>query len=207
MTYQNPIPINKKLYSLVTKEAKNKFKIYPSIYYSSWIVREYKKRGGKYKGRNGRNSKGGLSRWYEEKWINICELPNIVTCGREQAHGKNWKKDYPYCRPLYRITKDTPRTATEISASELRKRCSIKQANPLKRLNSTSEIVRKPRHSSKKKLRVSNRKKPRHSSKKKLRHSSKKKLRVSTKKKLRHSSKKKLRVSTKKKLRRNSRNK
>ena len=41
-------PTNKALYSKVKAEAKRKFKVYPSAYANGWLVREYKKRGGKY---------------------------------------------------------------------------------------------------------------------------------------------------------------
>jgi hypothetical protein len=45
---KNP-PKNKELYSRVKAEAKKKFKgDWPSAYGSAWLVREYKKRGGKY---------------------------------------------------------------------------------------------------------------------------------------------------------------
>lgn len=44
----SPTPLNKQLYSRVKGEAKKKFKAFPSAYASAWIVREYKKRGGKY---------------------------------------------------------------------------------------------------------------------------------------------------------------
>jgi hypothetical protein len=42
-------PTNKALYSRVKAEAKRKFKVYPSAYANGWLVRTYKKRGGKYK--------------------------------------------------------------------------------------------------------------------------------------------------------------
>ncbi len=42
-------PINKALYARVKAAAKKKFKVYPSAYANAWLVREYKKRGGKYK--------------------------------------------------------------------------------------------------------------------------------------------------------------
>lgn len=42
-------PKNKELYNRVKAEAKKKFKgDWPSAYGSAWLVREYKKRGGKY---------------------------------------------------------------------------------------------------------------------------------------------------------------
>jgi hypothetical protein len=42
-------PTNKALYSRVKAAAKKKFKVYPSAYANAWLVKEYKKRGGKYK--------------------------------------------------------------------------------------------------------------------------------------------------------------
>lgn len=42
-------PLNAKLYAKVKLEAKRKFRVFPSAYASAWIVKEYKKRGGKYK--------------------------------------------------------------------------------------------------------------------------------------------------------------
>ena len=39
---------NPALYSRVKAEAKKKFKVYPSAYANGWLVRTYKKRGGKY---------------------------------------------------------------------------------------------------------------------------------------------------------------
>lgn len=37
------------LYNKVKAEAKSKFKVWPSAYASSWLVKEYKSRGGGYK--------------------------------------------------------------------------------------------------------------------------------------------------------------
>jgi hypothetical protein len=41
-------PKNKKLYNEVKTAAKRKFDVYPSAYANSWLVRQYKKKGGKY---------------------------------------------------------------------------------------------------------------------------------------------------------------
>ena len=124
---------NKNLYEKIKKIAKTKFKKWPSAYASSWLVKEYKRRAGKYSGK--RKSKSvGLKRWYSEKWINVCKLPKIVPCGRPKLSISSWKKNYPYCRPLKRITQKSPRTALEISKKELKKRCSIKRRNPMKRI-------------------------------------------------------------------------
>lgn len=43
-------PTNKKLYAKVKAEAKKKFDVWPSAYASGWLTKEYKKRGGKYRG-------------------------------------------------------------------------------------------------------------------------------------------------------------
>jgi hypothetical protein len=42
-------PADKELYNRVKAEAKEKFDVYPSAVANAWVVREYKKRGGKYK--------------------------------------------------------------------------------------------------------------------------------------------------------------
>lgn len=43
------VPTNPQLYARVKAEAKRKFDVYPSAYANAWLVREYKKRGGKYR--------------------------------------------------------------------------------------------------------------------------------------------------------------
>ncbi len=164
MTKSNPI--NQKLYNQVKEEAKKKFKVWPSAYASGWLVKEYKRRGGKYKITENKNRKSstskrvrksknsrksrksrksdkitkkskkshGLGRWYAEEWINVCELPKIVPCGRPKLGDKDWKKNYPYCRPRKRINSGTPKTAGELTKTEIKKRCSLKKKNPMKRV-------------------------------------------------------------------------
>mgnify|MGYP004151172643 CR=1 FL=1 len=43
------VPTNKRLYATVKAAAKRKFAVYPSAYANAWLVREYKKRGGRYR--------------------------------------------------------------------------------------------------------------------------------------------------------------
>ena len=43
------VPTNPSLYARVKAEAKRKFDVFPSAYASGWLVRTYKKRGGKYR--------------------------------------------------------------------------------------------------------------------------------------------------------------
>ena len=73
---------------------------------------------------------GGLNRWFNEEWINVCKLPKIVPCGRNKATWKN----YPYCRPRKRINKSTPKTARELSKAEIKRRCKTKRKSPKKKV-------------------------------------------------------------------------
>lgn len=115
-------PNNKKLYNKAVAEAKQKFKVWPSAYASGWVVRRYKELGGTYE-QDGKKQDTSLHRWFEEKWINVCELPKIVPCGRSKAV----KKDYPYCRPMKRVSPQTPKTAKELTADEIKDRCKRKK--------------------------------------------------------------------------------
>lgn len=145
------VPTNKKLYEKVKKEAKRKFKVWPSAYASGWLVRTYKQRGGKYKKTSPKRKsrrrrsvkmryskkktsrrKTGLGRWFSEEWIDVCQLPKIVPCGRKSA--RNSSRKYPYCRPRYKVTSKSPRTANTFSKAEIAKRCKKKRRNPSKRV-------------------------------------------------------------------------
>ena len=55
---KSPKPTNPALYARVKAEAKRKFDVFPSAYASAWLVRTYKKRGGKYKGAKGKATGG-----------------------------------------------------------------------------------------------------------------------------------------------------
>ena len=46
---KRPVPTNPSLYARVKAEAKRKFKAYPSAYANGWLVRTYKKRGGRFR--------------------------------------------------------------------------------------------------------------------------------------------------------------
>ena len=53
---------NPSLYSSVKSEAKRKFDVYPSAYANAWLVKTYKKRGGKYKGAKKAATGGEMSK-------------------------------------------------------------------------------------------------------------------------------------------------
>jgi len=121
----SPTPTNKALYNYVKQLAKKKFKSKSGIYRSSWIVREYKKRGGKYSGK--KSSKSGLKRWYKEKWVDLNrpirnskgKIIGYKSCGRKSVKGS--KDKYPLCRPSKRVNKGTPRTYHSISNGSIKK--------------------------------------------------------------------------------------
>ena len=110
------------MYAKVKSEAKRKFKVFTS----HALVKTYKQRGGKYR-KSRRKSKSGLSRWFSEEWIDVCQLPKIVPCGRNNSSSRS----YPYCCPRYKVTSKSPRTARSYSRAELRKRYRKKKRNPM----------------------------------------------------------------------------
>lgn len=112
-----PEPIDIKLYKKVKKMADEKFLSKTGAYKSSWIVRKYKKLGGKYKGKQ--SLKKGLKRWYKEKWVDLNrpikksgKIIGYKECGRKSSSSSG---KYPTCRPSKRISKKTPKTYKELS--------------------------------------------------------------------------------------------
>jgi hypothetical protein len=162
-------PIDKELYKKVKRMVKKRSKVWPSAYASGQLVQEYKRRGGRYRGkkksfsgkrttkrkttsksskrkqkrcpkgtrRSGKVCKkistkrqrgGSLDRWFKEDWRNVCKKTpsgQYAKCGRKKASLKG--KSYPYCRPLRRVNKNTPKSIGEMSKSEIRKMCNKKQ--------------------------------------------------------------------------------
>ena len=106
--------IDKQIYKLVKKQADAKFIAPTSVYKSAWIVREYKKMGGRFTdpkpvGKAKNQNVTGLTRWFREKWINV---NTGGPCGRPTASTKG---AYPLCRPTVKVSKDTPKVAQAIS--------------------------------------------------------------------------------------------
>ena len=96
-----------KLYEKIKQKLKKDPKIvWPSAYASGMLVKQYKNAGGTYSGP--RPVKKGISRWFKEKWVDVC-TKDLKPCGRT-----NHRK-YPKCRPLIRITKETPMTVGELT--------------------------------------------------------------------------------------------
>lgn len=69
-----------------------------------------------------RKSKKGasLKRWLKEEWID-------VRTGKPCGRSKSESRGVPYCRPKKRVSSKTPRTASEMSASEKSRKISEKK--------------------------------------------------------------------------------
>ena len=99
------IPANKQLYEQVKKEIYEKHPKH-SAYRSGLLVREYKKRGGTYIGKENKSS--GLNRWFREKWES-----------QRGETGYRYKSDV--YRPTVRVNKDTPTTVNELTKGQIEK--------------------------------------------------------------------------------------
>ena len=101
--------------------ARQKFKVYPSAYANGYASQVCKGSKPDYKGKyiskinTTKKNNNGLNRWFKENWVNVC-LPKkdgkYQICGRKKAIMNS--KNYPYCRPEFRIDKNTPKTVSEI---------------------------------------------------------------------------------------------
>lgn len=66
--------------------------------------------------------KDGLGRWFAEEWTDV---RTGKPCGRKSA--KKSKRGYPYCRPKKRVSSKTPKTSSEMTAAEKRKKINEKK--------------------------------------------------------------------------------
>ena len=121
------------IYKQVKSEADVKFQN-NGIYKSAWIVNQYKRRGGRFNGKKPDN-KQGLQRWFNEDWVRVDSKgrPTNKPCGRSNREmASNVRKGL--CRPVKRITKQTPKTANELGQKKLQSRYRRKRRNPEKRI-------------------------------------------------------------------------
>ena len=61
-----------------------------------------------------------LKTWFKEKWVDV---RSGKPCGRRKGE----KRGTPYCRPSKRVSKKTPATAGELTASQKRSRIAQKK--------------------------------------------------------------------------------
>ena len=128
-------PRDSVLYSQIKNQIKSRVKRWPSAYASGQLVTAYKKayeskygkKGRPYVTRKSSSKDQPLARWFKEKWVNLCKFD-----GKAYAPcSKSASKQYPYCRPLKRISKSTPMTVSELTAtygaSKIKSMCRRKQ--------------------------------------------------------------------------------
>lgn len=126
-------PLDEELYEQVKAEAKQRFAVWPSAYASGWLVREYKRRGGRYIGDEMDGQPTGLTKWFGEEWVDISrpiydkhgELVGYEPCGRKHSSQVN----YPKCRPVAEAMRMTP---SEIKSAISRKRAAESRVTPRK---------------------------------------------------------------------------
>jgi hypothetical protein len=113
-----PEPADPALYARIQASVRRGVKRWPSAYASGLVVQRYKAAGGEYEGCA--KAEGGLTRWFKEKWVNVCE-PSLPVCGRATAgmSEAEYRKAYPKCRPL--------KVAKAMSPSERRRACARKR--------------------------------------------------------------------------------
>jgi hypothetical protein len=109
---QNPLffggsqPLDEALYERAKATVYPRYKK-PSAYRSGALIKEYKRLGGRFKEDGGRP----LERWFKESWQDV----------------GNKEGDYPLYRPTKRVSKDTPKTASEVGELRLLVQDKLKQ--------------------------------------------------------------------------------
>jgi|TARA_R110000744_G_C19001564_1_gene521887 hypothetical protein len=81
------------------------------------VMRTYYKSGGEVR----KTAKGAsLKRWFKEDWKDV---RTGKACGRKKGESRGT----PYCRPSKRVSGKTPKTSSEMSASEKRSKIAEKK--------------------------------------------------------------------------------
>jgi hypothetical protein len=95
------------------EKARNKYKnLRHSAYKSGLVVQEYKRLGGRYKGK--KPQRKGLKRWFKEEWRN-----QDGEVGYKRKRRKSDISDI--YRPTKRITSKTPTTYSELTKQEIKR--------------------------------------------------------------------------------------
>ena len=120
--------VNKALYARIKAKIRkdvNKKKRRWGAYDSGRLVREYKAKGGKYRGGKGKTN---LGRWYKEKWVDACAWPKRKSCGRKT------KEKIAYCRPSKKVDSKTPKLVQDLTKAQIKSRCAKKKRSPTRRV-------------------------------------------------------------------------
>lgn len=120
--------INKKLYLKVKKEVYEQIPKH-SAYRSGVVMKTYKDKGGKIDSKYESRSKGNLSKWFEEKWVNLTPYAEGLTksrtaykCGDTHPNQKNKS----VCRPSVKVSDSTPSLAQNFSKAKIMKAAKLK---------------------------------------------------------------------------------
>jgi len=115
--------------------AKQKFEVYPSAYANGYAVSVCKgdrpdvlgQFKNSYVGKN-RPNNSSLARWYEEKWVNVCERDSngYAACGSGDGVGN--PESYPYCRPSRKLRGTIVKSVDELTEDEIAKMCRAKRS-------------------------------------------------------------------------------
>ena len=104
---------NPSIYKKAKAKAKAKFEVYPSAYANGFMVQEYQRMGGEYKGAN--------KDWFgSENWVDISapkEGGGYEKCGRQSADDSG--RGYPKCVPSAKAAKMSKK---EVASAVNRKR-------------------------------------------------------------------------------------
>ena len=118
--------VNKALYAKIKAKIKKSIKGRRwGAYDSGRLVREYKAKGGKYRGGKGKTD---LGRWYKEKWVDACAWPKRKPCGRKT------KEKIAYCRPSKKVDSKTPKLVQKLTKAQIKSRCAKKKRSPMRRI-------------------------------------------------------------------------
>ena len=113
--------------------AKNIFDVYPSAYGNGYASQVCKGNKPTYLGEMKKNDnyterkklvqqkkvekEPSLTRWFDEKWVNVCEKDSQSDIGYKvcgSGKGLENQKKYPYCRPYYHLSDSAPVSVEEI---------------------------------------------------------------------------------------------
>lgn len=100
-------PTDPELWAESIREAKKKFRVYPSAYANAWAARRYKAKGGTW-----RSATKDLREWFAEEWVDISRPKDgggYEVCGRptEGMTQDEYRSAYPKCLPKARAMKLT----------------------------------------------------------------------------------------------------
>jgi Family of unknown function (DUF5872) len=104
-------PADKDLYNRVKAEAKKKFDVYPSAVANAWVVREYKKRGGKYRAK----SKKSLQLEDTEMEFDMTTARELVEMSKSFASADTLKFD----ADLYNTARQALAQLIQVEAGEM----------------------------------------------------------------------------------------